>query len=150
MRQTGSEQKQPDERSGRHEGEEVAIISPANTVVEPDAMMILRLNAIVTDTAMMGSRGTPDVTCLAVLRWHLHGGSGTRVGPDRRPSSGRRAQGQRIIALGCWREGVEVPWKDTRIGCRSVNEGRHANEEDICEEDGYRQGNIATEPGCAL
>ena len=61
--------------SSADEGKEIAIISPANAIVDPYAMMVLRLNAVVTDSTMVAPRWAPYVARLAILDADVDGGS---------------------------------------------------------------------------
>lgn len=73
MRETGTKQEQSKEGGGRHKGEEVPVITAANAVVEPHAVMVKRLNTVVAYTAMVAAGRTPDTAGLAVLHRHIHG-----------------------------------------------------------------------------
>lgn len=53
--------------SSGDECEEVSVIAAANTVVKPDAMMILGFDAVVADFAVMATRRTPYATGSAVF-----------------------------------------------------------------------------------
>jgi hypothetical protein len=61
------------QNSGRcNKGEEVAIVASSDTVVEPDAVMILRFYAVVADTTVVGARRAPNVAAFAVLGGYFH------------------------------------------------------------------------------
>ena len=58
-------------RSAKHESEEVAVVPPADAVVEPDAVMVLSLDTIIAYSAVVAARWTPDIACLAVFGRNL-------------------------------------------------------------------------------
>lgn len=53
-------------------GEEISVVSSADTVVQPYTMMVLGFNAGVADSTVVGSWWTPDFASLTVLRRHFH------------------------------------------------------------------------------
>lgn len=59
--------------TGADKGEEVAVVAPANAVVEPNTVVILSVYAVVTDTAVVATRRSPDVAGFAVLYRYFHG-----------------------------------------------------------------------------
>lgn len=64
------------ERPKRDKCKEIAVVAAANTIIEPDTMMIMSLDAVIANPAMMTTRWSPDVAGFAVFDWHLHGGVG--------------------------------------------------------------------------
>ena len=56
-----------------NEGKEVSVITPSNTVVDPPAMVVLCLYAVIANPAMMAPGRPPDVACLTIFGWHVHG-----------------------------------------------------------------------------
>ncbi len=68
----GSKEEESHERPGAHEREEVAIIPTANAIVEPNAVVIVSLDAVVTDSTVMSPGRSPNITCPAIFHWHLH------------------------------------------------------------------------------
>ena len=72
MGQARSEKKKAEQCTRTDKCEEIAIVATSNAIVEPNTVVILRFNTIVTNAAMMGSRRAPDVAALAVLGWYLH------------------------------------------------------------------------------
>lgn len=62
------------ERSGANKGEEVAVVSAAHTIVQPDTMVIKCLNAVVAHPAVIASRWSPNVACLTVFDRDVHSG----------------------------------------------------------------------------
>lgn len=56
-------------------GEEVSVVALADAVIQPHAMVIVRLDAVIAKTAVVGTRRPPDVARPAVLDGKLHGGS---------------------------------------------------------------------------
>ena len=60
-------------------------------------MMILRLDAAVADTTVMGPRWTPDLAGLAVFGGDLHDVVGGLGRLDQGPGDRGRAQGERIL-----------------------------------------------------
>ena len=70
----GSGEVEAQDGGARDKGEEVAVVAAADTVVEPDAVVVLRFDTVVAETAVVGARGAPDVAGLAELGGHFHGG----------------------------------------------------------------------------
>lgn len=102
-----SDQEVHAKKCGRHDKcEKVAIVSSTNAVVEPHTVMILRLNAVVTYTTVMGPRRSPDVAALAELGWDFHGCVSAGGRNDHDPFGGRRAYTERIIIRIRWGERV--------------------------------------------
>ena len=112
-------------------GEEEAVVPPPDAIVEPDTVMVLRLDASVADAAVVGAWRTPDIATLAVFRRDFHGSSvasllgfrvvgggraGRRKGLDHYPFGGRWAHGQRVSIL-VWVSGVwvEISRQDARV-----------------------------------
>lgn len=54
------------------EGEKIAVVATANAVVEPYTVMVLGLNTVVAQAAMMSAWRTPQLARLAVLDRDLH------------------------------------------------------------------------------
>jgi hypothetical protein len=73
VREAEGKQHQAQQRRGGDVGEEVPVIPPSDTIVQPDAMMILRLDARIADSAVMCARRAPDVAAFAVFGRDLHG-----------------------------------------------------------------------------
>jgi len=67
-----AEKIESDKRTRRDEGEEVTVVSSSYTVIDPDTVMILSLNAVVTYPAMVTTCRSPDIAGFAVLGWHFH------------------------------------------------------------------------------
>ena len=55
-----------------HEGKEVSIVSSSHAIVDPYAMVVLGLYAIVTYSAVVTPWRSPNVTGLAILGWDVH------------------------------------------------------------------------------
>jgi len=64
--------KQADQSARTDEDKEIAIIAASNAVVEPDTVMVLCLDTVVTNTTMMGARRAPNIAAFAVLCGYLH------------------------------------------------------------------------------
>jgi hypothetical protein len=58
---TGTEEVEAQECARSDKGQKVAVIATTNTVVQPNTVVILRLDARVTDAAVMSAWGPPDV-----------------------------------------------------------------------------------------
>lgn len=56
-------------------GEKVSVVAFSNTIVQPDAVMIMALNAVVAHSTVMSTRGAPDITRSAVLHGEFECGS---------------------------------------------------------------------------
>lgn len=55
------------------EGEEVSIVATTHAIIEPHAVMILCIHTAIADTAMVGSRWTPNVADGTVFDRNIHG-----------------------------------------------------------------------------
>lgn len=92
LRQAGANEEETKESCCRDKGEEVTVISTANAIIEPDAVMVVTFDAIIAHATMMTTRGSPDITRLAVLDGDFHG-SCRRCGRlDHGPVIQRRCQ----------------------------------------------------------
>lgn len=74
LREGGADEEEGEQRGGRHEGEEVAVVAPPDAVVEPHAVVVRGLDAVVAHAAVVRAGRPPDVAGLAVFGWHFHGG----------------------------------------------------------------------------
>ena len=100
---------EPQERGAADKSKEIAVVATAHTVVEPDAVVVLGLDAVVAQAAVVSAGRPPDAACLAVLGGHLHRG-GFRVGGlDKSPFRGRLAKPERILVLVHGRGTVDIP-----------------------------------------
>lgn len=54
------------------EGEKITVVATTNAVVEPYTVMVLGLNTVVAQAAVMSAWRTPQLACLAVLDRDLH------------------------------------------------------------------------------
>lgn len=106
-----AEEIERNERGRGDEGEEVAVVPAANAVIEPDAVMIVRLDTVVAEAAVVSPGRAPDIAGAAVLDGDFHGGGGRLGRFDQRPIISGRALVKRIIVLR-WREVMEAPWKN--------------------------------------
>ncbi|KFY21059.1 hypothetical protein V493_07584, partial [Pseudogymnoascus sp. VKM F-4281 (FW-2241)] len=70
---------------GRDKGEEIPVVATADAVVEPHAVVVVRLDAVIADAAVVAAGRTPDMTGLAVFDGDLHGCAGGEVGFDDQP-----------------------------------------------------------------
>lgn len=87
---------------GHDEDKELAVVSAANAIVEPDAVVVLRLDASVAYPTVVRSGWSPDLTGLAEFDRHLHGCSRSvrgflLPGLYHDPRGSGRADGQRIV-----------------------------------------------------
>lgn len=73
LRQTRSKYIKSQKRTCRKEHEEIPVIATAYTVVDPDAMVVLRFDAVVADAAVVAPGWSPDIAGFAVLCGHFHG-----------------------------------------------------------------------------
>lgn len=90
------EQEQTQNSARCDKGEEISVVASADAVVQPHAVMVLRLHAGIADTAVVSTGRTPNIARLAVLDWYLHGGVGAggqgSKGANSDPFRGRWAQ----------------------------------------------------------
>jgi len=70
-----AEKKYPTKSAGCDESKEIAVVATSDTIVEPNAVMVLSFNAIVANSTMMTTRWPPDIAGSAVLGRNLHGRS---------------------------------------------------------------------------
>lgn len=56
----------------RDEGEEESIVALPNAIVDPHAVVVMTVDAVVAESAVMPTRRSPDVTGPAMFDWHLH------------------------------------------------------------------------------
>lgn len=73
MAETGEGEEDSQNRTKADEGEEVSVIAPPYAVIDPHTVVILRLYAIIANSAVVAARGAPDVTGLAILGRDIHG-----------------------------------------------------------------------------
>jgi len=71
-------------------------------------MMILRLDTVVADTAVVAAWGTPNVAGFAVFGGHFKGAVLGGRGADHDPVCCWRAKSERVFGKIGWGEGVEV------------------------------------------
>lgn len=69
---TGGYEVRAEDCCGCDEGKEIAVVSAPYAVVEPDAVVVLGFDTVVTDSAMMASGWSPEVACFAVFGRHFH------------------------------------------------------------------------------
>ncbi|KFY06261.1 hypothetical protein V492_08095 [Pseudogymnoascus sp. VKM F-4246] len=105
------------QRSSRYEGEEIPVVPPPHTVVQPHAVVVVRLDAVIADAAVVAAGRAPDMTGLAVFHGHLHGCAG-------------------------W----EVPREDARVGDGGVDEGGEADKADVRKHHRHGGGHAVPQP----
>lgn len=142
VRETGSNQKQGENRTRAHKGKEVAIVASAYAVVQPNTVVIQCLDTVVTDTTVVATRRAPDGTGFAVLDRYVHGSNVGRGQFDHDPVVRGRANGQRIIGGIHRRHRVDISRHNTRIDHRGVHKRGEANIKDIAEQDGNGWGDV--------
>lgn len=67
-----ADQVQRKQSCGRDKGEEVAVVAPSDAIVQPHAMMVGGLDAVIAHPAVVGARRAPDLTCLTVFGRDFH------------------------------------------------------------------------------
>jgi hypothetical protein len=60
------------QRPGGDEGKEKSVVALADAVVDPYTVVVVALYTVVTQSAMVPTRRSPDVACPTVLHWHFH------------------------------------------------------------------------------
>jgi len=70
--ETCSKKVEAEDSAGRDKGKEVPVIAPAYTIVEPDAMVVLRFDAVVAYSAMVTPCWAPDIASFAVFSRNFH------------------------------------------------------------------------------
>ena len=73
MAETGEGQEEAKECCGADESDEISVVAPANTIVDPNAMVVLGFYTIIANSAMVTPGRSPDVAGLAVFCRHVHG-----------------------------------------------------------------------------
>lgn len=109
MRQTRANQKQGQESGRAHKSEEVAIVAPAHTVVQPDTVMVESFHAIIAHSAVVAARRPPDVASFAVFDRDIHRSHVGRSQLDHDPVGSGRAYSQRIGSRIWWWHNMEIP-----------------------------------------
>lgn len=71
--QAGTNQIKTDQCTPANKSEEITVVAAANTIVEPNTVMIKSLDTVVTDSAVVAARWSPNITGLAILDRHIHG-----------------------------------------------------------------------------
>lgn len=97
------------QRCRAHEREEIAVVAPADTVVQPHAVMVLSFDTVVAEPAMVCSRGAPYVARFAEFGWHLHRGSRPFRRLDESPVISWRSEPERILVPVSGRKVMQVP-----------------------------------------
>ena len=110
--QTGTDQEKREDCAEADKGKEVAIVSAANAVVEPHAVVIKSFDTIVADSTVVAARGSPNITCLAELHRNIHGSHIRRGKLDHHPVIGGWAEYQRIVCRFGMRHGVDIARHD--------------------------------------
>lgn len=72
LTQTSESQKKRKYRPRADESKEKSVVASTNAIVEPDTVVVECLDTVVTDSAVITSRWSPDVAGLAVLDWDVH------------------------------------------------------------------------------
>ena len=75
-------------------------------------MVIQCFDTVVTDSAMITSRWSPDVASLAILDGHIHCSSIGCSKLDHDPVVLRRSDGQWVFVRSYWRKWMEISWED--------------------------------------
>lgn len=114
MPETGGPQVDAEKGARGDKGEEVPVIAPPDAVVEPQAVVVLRVNAVVAHAAVMAARRSPDVARLAVLGRYFKGAVLCNGRKHDDPFRGWGAESQRIAVVHGLR--MEVARQDLR-GC---------------------------------
>lgn len=108
LSKTRTDQVKCKKRGGSDKGKEIAVIAFTDTVVEPDTVMVMGLDAVVAKATVMSTRGTPDIARPAVLHRYLHS---CRIGLgrfDKSPVGGGGPKLEGIIMLIQRRKSVEI------------------------------------------
>lgn len=71
MTNAGSEKVDSKKGSRSYKEEEIAVVASADTIIQPDTVVILCFDTVVTYAAVVTSRWSPDVTALTVLGRNL-------------------------------------------------------------------------------
>lgn len=110
--QAGTDQVKTEERRRGDKCEKVAVVAPADAVVEPHTVVVLGFYAVVAKTAMVGARRAPDIAGFAVFGWDFHSGCRLLHRLDQRPVVSWWREPEGILILGYRRKLVNIPRKD--------------------------------------
>jgi hypothetical protein len=108
---TGPDEIGGEKRRCANKGEEISVVSASDAVVKPHAVMVLRLNAIIAEPAVVGARRSPDVAGAAMPNRDFHGGRRLVCRSNEVPVGRRRAYSERIVVFGR-RESVKISWEN--------------------------------------
>ena len=108
----GSHDVQGEDSSSTKVGEEEAVITSADAIIEPNTVMVMPIDTVVADTAMMGTRRSPNVAGSAVFHRYFHRGSARLSRLYQHPIVGRRSKSQRVGILVWHRELVKIAGQD--------------------------------------
>ena len=112
--QAGVDQEKCQAKNGSNKCEKVAVVASTNTIVEPDAMVIKRFHAVVTDSAVIAARRPPDVAGFAIFDRQVHCGSVRSCRSNRNPVAHGRTKSQWIRLRIWWRMRIDIAWQDLR------------------------------------
>ena len=79
--------------------EEIAVVATADTIVDPNAVMILSLDTVVADSAVMATGWPPYVARFAVFGWYVHSSIGGASRLDHGPLCQWLRYGERILSF---------------------------------------------------
>jgi hypothetical protein len=100
----GAEEEETEEGGSTDEYKEVAIVTATDTVVQPDAVMILGFDAVVANTTMVRTWGPPDIAAFAVFGRDFHSSIAACGRYHHCPFRGRRTKTQRVFIRISWRK----------------------------------------------
>lgn len=72
VRRGESDEQECQERGGSDVRVEIAVVPPAYTIVEPDAVVVLGFDAAVANAAVVGAGRAPDLAAFAVFGGDFH------------------------------------------------------------------------------
>lgn len=114
LHQTSSSKVGTEESSAGNKSEKISVVSTADTVIEPNAMMILGLDAIVAQSTVVSTRWTPDVTGSAVPNRDFHSSGRLVCGSDEVPIGSRGPESKRVVIFGRG-ESVDISRKNLSL-----------------------------------
>lgn len=112
MPEACNNKKNTQDRGTAHKSEEIPVISPPNTIVKPNAMMILSFNTIIANSTVITARRSPNVASFAIFYRDFHCRSNPAIWCYRDPSNSWWAQRERVFAHIGRKYRARVPWQD--------------------------------------
>ena len=99
MANAGERKKEAEYGASADKAKEVPVIPTADTVVQPNTVMVQSLDAVVAYSAVIASWWPPDIATFAVLDRNIHGCCLRSCQSDHDPVVSRRTHSQRVVRV---------------------------------------------------